>query len=81
VLFPQLARYHITPFERDQKRNAIALREFCQKIIDDRRKAIEQNPELAKAGDFLTILLVDEHFKDRTVRIVDECLTFFFAGS
>jgi len=29
----------------------------------------------------LTICLCDEHFKNRDVRVVDECLTFFFAGS
>ena len=29
ILFPFLAEYHITPFERDQQRNAIALRQFC----------------------------------------------------
>ena len=81
VLFPFLATYHITPFERDQARNAKALRDFCEKIIDSRREEIKKNPELAKEGDFLTMLLVEEHFKDRTVRIVDEVLTFFFAGS
>ena len=81
AMFPMLARYHITPFERDQKRNAQALRDVCQQIIDKRRSEIEKNPDLAKAGDFLTILLVDETFKNRDIRIVDECLTFFFAGS
>ena len=81
VLFPMLARYHITPFERDQAKNAKALRDFCEDIIKKRKIAIKENPELANAGDFLTILLVDEHFKDRKMRIVDEVLTFFFAGS
>ena len=42
---------------------------------------MKRQPELASEGDFLTILLIDEHFKDRTLRIIDECLTFFFAGS
>ena len=42
---------------------------------------IESTPEEAKAGDFLTILLVEPHFKDRNDRIIDEVLTFFFAGS
>lgn len=81
VLFPFLARYHITPHERDTARNARALRAFCEQIIVKRRADIAKNPELAKAGDFLTILLIDEHFKDRDIRIVDEVLTFFFAGS
>ena len=29
----------------------------------------------------MTILLSDDHFKQRDVRVLDECLTFFFAGS
>ena len=81
VLFPALASYHITSFERDQARNAKALRDFVEVIINERREAIKKDPELAKAGDFLTILVADEHFKDRSERIIDECLTFFFAGS
>lgn len=36
---------------------------------------------MAKKGDFLTILIVDEMFKNRNERIIDEVLTFFFAGS
>lgn len=31
--------------------------------------------------DFLSILLSNSHFEGRDERIVDECLTFFFAGS
>ena len=81
VFFPFLASYHLTPFERDQAKNARALRTFCGDIIDNRRQEIKKNPEAAKAGDFLTMILTEEHFKDRTERIVDEVLTFFFAGS
>ena len=81
VLFPFLASYHVTPFERDQGRNAKALRDFCEVIINKRRQAIKDKPELAKAGDFLTIILIEDHFKDRNDRIIDEVLTFFFAGS
>ena len=57
------------------------MRDFCENIIDKRKIAIKENPELAKAGDFLTILIVDEHFKDDKSRIIDEVFTFFFAGS
>jgi len=32
-------------------------------------------------GDLLGILLEDENFKGDDRMIVDECLTFFFAGS
>lgn len=81
VIFPFLAQHHITPFERDQARNARALRDFCEVIINKRRAEIEKDPKEASAGDFLTILLVEEHFKNRNDRIIDEVLTFFFAGS
>ena len=40
VLFPFLARYQLTTFERDQAKNAKALRDFCEVIIDKRRDAI-----------------------------------------
>lgn len=81
IYFPFLASYHITPFERDQLRNARELRAFCMRIVERKREDIRQKSELRKAGDFLTILLVDEHFADKTERIIDEVLTFFFAGS
>jgi cytochrome P450 len=32
-------------------------------------------------GDLLSILLVDELFKDNEEMIIDECITFFTAGS
>ena len=57
------------------------LRDFCKVIIDRRREEIKKNPDEAKAGDFLTMILVEEHFKNRNDRIIDEVLTFFFAGS
>lgn len=40
VFFPMLAPYSITPFERDQARNAKALRDMCIDIIDKRRQEI-----------------------------------------
>ena len=46
-----------------------------------RREAIAKDPSLKEAGDFLTILLTEEFFMNNNERIIDECLTFFFAGS
>ena len=62
VLLPFLARYHLTRFERDTARNARALRAFCEGIIAQRKVDIARDPNLAKAGDFMTLLLVDDHF-------------------
>ena len=50
-------------------------------MIDERRKEIVDDPSLVSRGDFLTLLVSDEHFKNRDIRVLDECLTFFFAGS
>ena len=36
---------------------------------------------MKEAGDFLTILLTEPLFMNDNKRIIDECLTFFFAGS
>ena len=81
TLFPYLANVFITRHERDTKRNAIALRKFCLEIIDNKEKEMRENPELKQSGDFLTLILKEEFFKNKKVRILDECLTFFFAGS
>ena len=50
-------------------------------IVERRREAIKKDPSLKDAGDFLTILLTDPLFMNDTKRIIDECYTFFFAGS
>ena len=81
ILFPFLMQYHITSYERDQANNAKALRNVVEKIVNERREAIKKNPALASQGDFLTMILTEDHFKNRHERTVDECLTFFFAGS
>ena len=41
VFFPFLAAWYLTPYERDQARNAKALRDFCAAIIDSRREEIK----------------------------------------
>lgn len=50
-------------------------------MINQRKEDIVKDPSLATKGDFLTICLCNPHFKNREVRVLDECLTFFFAGS
>lgn len=76
-----MSNVYITPYERGLKANAVAIRKlFCQ-IVERRRQAIVENPELKKGGDFLTILLTEELFMNDNDRIVDECLTFFFGGT
>jgi hypothetical protein len=52
-----------------------------ESLIDRRKEAMKKDKSLAEKGDFLTILLCDDLFKDDKKRIIDETLTFFFAGT
>jgi cytochrome P450 len=81
VIFPFLADCYITPKERAIQRNCHRLRRFIFKIVESRRKEIKENPNSKDCGDFLGILLKDDNFQGDNEMIVDECLTFFFAGS
>ena len=47
LLFPFLGRYYLTSYERDQAANAKLLRDFCEKIINDRKEAIKKDPKVA----------------------------------
>ena len=76
-----MANVYITPGERAVKANAGFLRELIGQIVERRRVAIEKDPSLKQAGDFLTLQLTEPFFMNNTERIIDECLTFFFAGS
>jgi len=82
ILFPSLATQYITPSERDLLANCKAIRALFEKMVDARRNLIKSDPEAAeKKGDLLSILLSDDLFSLDNNMIVDECLTFFFAGS
>jgi len=72
---------YLLPYERDLLANCRILRNFINNIIETRRSQLVSEPGTADAGDFLTTLLTEPHFKDNNSRIIDECLTFFFAGS
>jgi cytochrome P450 len=72
----------IFPFERDLLANCKALRQIFDHMIINRRELIKNDPEAAKKKeDLLSILLTNELFSLDNEMIVDECLTFFFAGS
>ena len=75
-LFGDFAKYYLLPYERDIKANCHAIRKLFQDMVEKRRK----NPYVGK-GDLLSILLSDPLFNLDTEMIIDECLTFFFAGS
>ena len=78
-LFPDHIGLNIFPSDRENYKNTRILRDLFREIIQRRRKTPEN--ELKEMGDFLSILLTDDLFKDDEELILDECLTFFFAGS
>lgn len=79
VFFPFMADWYLTPREQAIRRNCQRLRDYILKMVHARRAA----NKVAKndAGDLLGILIEDENFHGDDRMIVDECLTFFFAGS
>ena len=81
IIFPFLANCYITPSERAVFRNCRRLRDFICQIVETRRKLIKKNSSQSSSGDLLGILLEDSIFNGDDEMIIDECLTFFFAGS
>jgi cytochrome P450 len=81
IFFPFLLDMYITRHEREILTNCKTVRTLIQGIITRRREAIEKDPSLKDRGDFLTILLMGDTTKDDEELILDECLTFFFAGT
>ena len=75
LLFPMFIEYAYMPYCRRYVRNIAKLRQLIQKMVDDRRK----NP--TDQDDLLSILLNTEFYSvDNDATIIDEVLTFFFAG-
>ena len=82
IAFPRLAKYHIFQHERDVKANAKALRALFEKMVCTRKALINEMPDdESLKKDLLGILLSNPNTCDDNEMIVDECLTFFFAGS
>lgn len=82
VLFPSTINLFITPFERQLVDNAKNIRGLFEKIVEERRAELKTDPEAVKAkGDLVSILLTDELFCTDNEMIIDECMTFFLAGS
>jgi len=58
-------------------------REFCRKLVIERKKQIKE-PGYVKhsQGDLLSTLIEDEEgFDENNEVLIDECITFFLAGS
>lgn len=78
VIFPKLQNFSISPTERRYKRNADRIRNILSLMIDERRKMMKNYS--ADQADLLSILIQNEFFESNDNLIVDELVTFFFAG-
>ena len=80
-LYPSMINHYFTPKDQEIKHNIQTLRNNIRDlIIDKKNKALKDPSELEK-GDLMTILISDDLFKDNIEMIIDECLTFFMAGT
>ncbi|TNV80087.1 hypothetical protein FGO68_gene16754 [Halteria grandinella] len=82
IVFRELIPFFITRRDRELKYNAQSMRTFIRNLINERRKAQESQATGGNVEykDLLSILLSDPNFENDDA-IVDECLTFFLAGS
>jgi len=57
------------------------LRGALRKIVLDKQAKLKENTSEGERGDLMTILLQDDLFKNDLEMIIDECMTFFIAGT
>ena len=74
--------FYIFQTEREIYRNVKTIRKVLEDIVERKRTALRNKDEQqVNDGDFLSLLLTDDLFKNDNKRILDETLTFYFAGS
>ena len=78
VIFPWLQNFSIFPGELRYKRNADRIRNILSLMIEERRKTMSNSQ--TDQADLLSILIQNEFFESNDNLIVDELVTFFFAG-
>jgi cytochrome P450 len=57
------------------------VRNLISKIVTAKREAIKNDPKEGEQGDLLSIMLRDPLFENNDDRIINESMTFFFAGT
>lgn len=78
AFLPYMMFVNYCQVDREYSRNIKRIRDFCQNLIDERRKNLDKFKD---SSDLLTILLHDEIFQGNDKAMVDEIITFFLAGS
>jgi len=78
ILFPELFTFYLSREDKEILFNARQVRAYIRSLIEERAKEMDGGKE----GDLLGILLQDEEvFAHNYEMIIDECVTFFIAGS
>ena len=80
---PYLSFFYYTKRDKELVINVKTCREFCRSLIKERKDKMSQ-PGYVKhsQGDLLSTLIEDEEgYADNTEVMIDECITFFLAGS
>ncbi|CDW76112.1 cytochrome p450 [Stylonychia lemnae] len=80
ILFPELFPYSLSNFDQEVQYNAEQVIEYIRKLIQIKRISFAQTGHY-EGDDLLSVLLQDEVFQDSDQMIIDECITFFIAGS
>mmetsp|Transcript_30476 Transcript_30476/g.29857 ORF Transcript_30476/g.29857 Transcript_30476/m.29857 type:complete len:111 (+) Transcript_30476:363-695(+) len=80
-IFPFLLKYYVFQKERELLENIRTIRGELKKLVLEKKEKLEKNSAEAEKGDLMTILLSDDIFKDDIEMTLDECLTFFAAGT
>ena len=80
---PYLVFFYYTKKDRDCLKNVRTCRDFCRKLVEERRRQIKDSNYVKHSqGDLLSTLIEDEEgFAENTELLIDECITFFLAGS
>ena len=81
ILFEELAPYQISKLDKEIFFNQAEVRSLISKIVADKREAIKKDPKEGEQGDMLSIMLRDPLFENNDDRIINESMTFFFAGT
>jgi cytochrome P450 len=82
-IIPYLMFFYYSAADREYKRNIKCIRDFCEKIIEERKNQLNgpEKDKFVNNPDLLTILLSDDLFKNNNKAMIDEIITFFLAGS
>lgn len=80
IFFPGICNLYLTRHDRELIRNIKVLRDRINEVVIERKEAMKK-ADFIDSGDFLNTLLSDDLFKNDNTMIIDECISFFIAGT